>query len=135
RGAFNIAIALDPKNGQFYGGLALAELALGKNDAALAEIDQAKRIDPNFHRWRYTRGMILARSGREAEAAIEFQTAAVYTLALPGGGMKDVYFDGEREAKRCRELTEDGLKAFWDYGGRWLPPGAYQDYAKYYSLQ
>lgn len=128
RTAFLESIKLDPVNGQFHGGLALAELALGHLDDALAAIDKAKSLDKNFSRWRYTRGMILTHLRRFNEAAEELSTFIVYSKARPSGGIEDVYANGAREVARCRAMTPNDLQVFWHYGGRWSPPGLIQSY-------
>jgi len=125
---FKRSIMLRPDNSQLYGGMTLAHLALGNLDIALEEIDRAISLDPRYDRWRYTRGLVLSRMGREADAIKQFEASVVYSEMRKDGSMQHHYYSGKREYDRCRSLSVDQMKVFWHYGGRWLPPGTYESY-------
>lgn len=128
RKLFQEAIRRQPSNAQYFAGLALAELNLNHAEDALREIDVALRLAPNFQRWRYTRGLILSRMGRKDEAIGQFNGTVVFSLAQREGGIKDVYFEGNREFERCYALPADKMIRFWHYGGRWLGEEIYSEY-------
>jgi tetratricopeptide (TPR) repeat protein len=96
---FQRAIAAQPENGQFYVGDALAELLLDRAGDALATIDRAIALAPRDSSARYLRAVILARSGRAAEAAVAF--AAIPAVTCAGNG-RTVPFDGEHELQKSR---------------------------------
>ncbi len=125
---FHEAVRRQPKNGQFYAGVALAELSRGHLAEAQQGIETAIQIEPNFQRWRYAQGIILVRAGKDQEAAEVFGRTAVYSEALPGGGIRDIYFDGPTEVARCRRFSAEELKTLWHYGGRWIGDTVLDEY-------
>ena len=78
---FDRAIAEQPGNTQFYRGRALARVAVGSPDAALADAELLVQNAPQVGSSYYARGLALAALARHHEAVREFDEA----LARHGG--------------------------------------------------
>ena len=72
---FDIAIAAQPINTQFYRGRALARAALGRYDEALADAERLIELSPQRAESYYARGMALAGLQRHEEALADFDQA------------------------------------------------------------
>jgi tetratricopeptide (TPR) repeat protein len=110
---FDTAIKNSPGNKQFYSGLALANLCLGKNEEALKSIDLALATDHPMAQWKYQRGIILAKAGKRSEAVDQFAKTAAFTRVSKDNSYKDVYFDGEREYNITSQLSIQELSNSW----------------------
>lgn len=69
---FDLAIADQPGNTQFYWGRSLARVAVGQPQAALADAEKALELGPPHGRSFYARGMALAALDRCGEALADF---------------------------------------------------------------
>jgi serine/threonine protein kinase/tetratricopeptide (TPR) repeat protein len=65
---FELAIELDPKNGDAYNGRGFVRVSLGRRDEALADADQALRLGPPSPRLLYNAARIKAQCGLANEA-------------------------------------------------------------------
>ncbi len=73
---FDRAIAVQPRNTQFYRGRSLARLATGDAVGALADAEHLVVAVPQQAESYYARGMARARLGRDPEAIADFDRAA-----------------------------------------------------------
>jgi TolB-like protein/DNA-binding SARP family transcriptional activator len=68
-----LAHALDPLSRQIGSEVGRALWALGRNDKAIAQLQQVLRVDPLFAEAHVTLGRVYSQQGRLAEAIVEFQ--------------------------------------------------------------
>lgn len=69
--AFQEALALRPDDPPTLAGLAEAELEAGRQEAAIATAEKAWRLDPEDPQVRYVFGLVMLRSQRRGEEALE----------------------------------------------------------------
>ena len=111
RGAFRSALDIDPDNAAALGNLAIVEMQLGDDAAALAHVQAAVRAAPGEAVHHYNLGNLLARSKRYEEAlqslrrAIEIDPDYVYAYNEIG----NVYLDLDYPAE-ARKAFEAGLR-------------------------
>ena len=127
---FQQAKQLAPMGDQFYGGLALAHLALKQPQLALEDINRAQELAPKFERWKYVKAMVLACLMRKEESIQQFSQAVVYSRMGSDNVTSDVHFDGEREFRRVEKCSPAVLSSHWHYGGKWLPEGVFEEYRR-----
>ncbi len=72
---FEAAIGLDPSKAAAYVGRALTNKAMGKIDEALADLDRAKVVEPNYWLTHVERGDILVAEKRFADAIAAYDVA------------------------------------------------------------
>jgi tetratricopeptide (TPR) repeat protein len=75
RNACREAIANNPGQPKLHTRLAASHVALGEDAQALAELEQAIRIEPRNFEAHYGAGMVLARMNRTADALAHFRQA------------------------------------------------------------
>lgn len=73
---FDLAIARQPGNTQFYRGRSLARAAVGDASGALQDADRLVARAPQMGESHYARGVALTKLGRDQEAIPEFDRAA-----------------------------------------------------------
>jgi len=72
---FDVAIARQTKNAQFYRGRALAKATAGDGAGALRDADRLMALAPAMAESRYARGVALLALGRDRDAVPEFDAA------------------------------------------------------------
>jgi tetratricopeptide (TPR) repeat protein len=75
RSACRDAVASNPGEPKLHTRLAASHVALGEDKQALAELEQAIRLDPRNFEAHYGAGMVLSRMQRTAEALAHFREA------------------------------------------------------------
>jgi tetratricopeptide (TPR) repeat protein len=72
---FDVAIAGQPENDQFYRGRALARAAVGRYRDALADAEHLVSVAPQRAESYYARGVALSGLGRDRDAILDFSEA------------------------------------------------------------
>jgi tetratricopeptide (TPR) repeat protein len=75
RSCFASALAINPANPASHAGLARVLLNQGKTEEAIAEAEQAARLDPNLAEAQTTLGQALMRLGRASDALTHYSEA------------------------------------------------------------
>ena len=118
------AIALNPNSAHAHFGYAHVLSDLGRHDEAIAQIRQARELDPVFPLYRSLEGMFLHHAGRNEEALAKLRTAAevdpnFWVTHLMLGRVyiqQRKYAEAIEELSHARELSHGNSEAIGSIG-------------------
>lgn len=138
---FSRALAVTERNWLAHNNLAAALSAGGKQDEAIAHLNEALSIRPGYRDAHYNLGVALARSGRPAEAIEQFEDARRIgpdsaklrnnlAGALAATGRVDEAVEHLREALR---LDPDNVEAHFNLASANLAAGRFDEAIEHYA--
>jgi type II protein arginine methyltransferase len=102
------AVAVNQKNPEAHGALALCLAKTGELDEALKHVETATALAPNAHQSYYRRAAILALAGRRDEALAALRAALQRGLS-PAIVVRDDDFKALQDSKEFQQLIKSGV--------------------------